>query len=111
MDNNITNKKNNTIRTPMYKCEICKRVYPTIEERNACEAKCIAAKKKAEAELAKQKLDKEKTTRKEEIEKKYKELTNLIKSYCKDYGSLYLNGNHFFDDDTTTLSKFLGWWL
>lgn len=102
MDKKITNN--------MYTCGVCGKAFETIEERNKCEAKCIDDRKKAEAALAKKKLEDEKSARKEEIDKKYKELNTLINNYIKDYGSLQLGEARYFDD-FPTLSKLLGGWF
>ena len=72
----------------VYHCAICGKPYDTVDERVACETKCLAARKKAQAELEKKKLEEKKNTRKAEIEKKYKELATLVNDYCKDCGSL-----------------------
>lgn len=104
MDNKNTNN--------IYTCGVCGKTFETIEERNTHEAKCIADRKKAEAALAKKKLDDEKDARKAEIEKKYNELRTLMKQYCKDYGSLQLGDYRYFEDDNfPNLSKLLGWWF
>ena len=93
----------------VYHCAICGKSYDTVDERVACETKCLAERKKAQAELEKKKLEEKKTTRKEEIEKKYKELSTLVKNYINDYGSLQLGESHYLDD-FPALSKLLGWW-
>lgn len=95
-----------------YNCAICGKSYDTIDERVACETKCLADRKKAQAALEKKKLEEKKSTRKTEIEKKYKELTTLVRDYCHDYGSLQLGESHYFDDNNfPALSKLLGWWF
>ena len=94
----------------VYHCAICGKPYDTVDERVACETKCLAARKKAQAEIEKKRLEEEKTTRKAEIEKKFKELSNLVNDYCKDYGSLQLGESRYFEDNLPTLSKLLGWW-
>ena len=94
-----------------YRCAICGKAYDTIEERVSCETKCLAARKKAQAELEKKRLEEKKTTRKAEIEKKYKELATLVNDYCKDYGSLQLCESRCFEDSIPTLYKILGWWF
>lgn len=104
-DCNVT--KTNNVK---YRCAICGNSYDTIDERVDCETKCLAARKKAQAELEKKKLEEEKVTRKAEIEKKFKELSNLVNDYCKDYGSLQLGESRYFEDNLPTLSKLLGWW-
>ena len=95
----------------VYHCAICGKPYDTVDERVACETKCLAERKKAQAELEKKKLEEKKTTRKAEIEKKYKELATLVNDYCKDYGSLQLGESRYFEDDIPTLSKLIGWWF
>lgn len=95
----------------VYHCAICGKPYDTVDERVACETKCLAARKKAQAELEKKKLEEKKNTRKAEIEKKYKELATLVNDYCKDYGSLQLGESRYFEDDIPTLFKLLGWWF
>lgn len=89
----------------VYHCAICGKPYDTVDERVACETKCLAARKRAQAEIEKKKLEEKKNTRKAEIKKKYKELATLANDYCKEFGeSLY------FEDDIPTLSKLIGWW-
>ena len=95
----------------VYHCAICGKPYDTVDERVACETKCLAARKKAQAEIEKKKLEEKKNTRKAEIEKKYKELATLVNDYCKDYGSLQLGESRYFEDDIPTLSKLLEWWF
>ena len=101
---------NNNINTRKYSCAVCGKEYDSIEERNKCEAKCIADRKKAEAALAKKKLEDEKAARKAEIDKKYKELNVLIDNYIKDYGSIQIGEARYFDD-FPALSKLLGGWF
>ena len=95
----------------VYHCAICGKPYDTVDERVACETKCLAARKKAQAELEKKKLEEKKNTRKAEIEKKYKELATLVNDYCKDDGSLQLGESSYFEDYIPTLFKLLGWWF
>ena len=95
----------------VYHCAICGKSYDTVDERVACETKCLAARKKAQAEIEKKKLEEKKNTRKTEIEKKYKELATLVNDYCKDYGFLQLGESRYFEDDIPTLSKLIGWWF
>ena len=94
----------------VYHCAICGKPYDTVDERVACETKCLAARKKAQAEIEKKKLEEKKNTRKAEIEKKYKELSALVKNYINDYGSLQIGDTRYFEDNFPTLSKLLGWW-
>ena len=94
----------------VYHCAICGKPYDTVDERVACETKCLAARKKAQAEIEKKKLEEKKNTRKAEIENKYKELSALVKNYINDYGSLQIGDTRYFDDNMPTLSKLLGWW-
>lgn len=108
MDNNM--KKDTKVNNKVYACAICGKCYFTIEERNKCEAQCIADRKKTEAALAKKKLEDEKVARKTEIDKKYKELNILIDNYIKDYGSIQIGEARYFDD-FPALSKLLGGWF
>ena len=94
----------------VYHCAICGKPYDTVDERVACETKCLAERKKAQAEIEKKKLEEKKNTRKAEIEKKYKELSTLVENYINDYGSLQIGDTRYFDDNMPTLSKLLGWW-
>ena len=94
----------------VYHCAICGKSYDTVDERVACETKCLAARKKAQAEIEKKKLEEKKNTLKAEIEKKYKELATLVNDYCKACDSLQIGESSCFDDDYPTLSKLLGWW-
>ena len=106
----MMNKNSIETNKVQYHCAICGKAYDTIEERVSCETKCLASRKKAQEELKKKKLEEEKAARKDEIEKKYKELSALVNDYCKDYGSLQIGDTRYFDDNMPTLSKLLGWW-
>lgn len=102
----MMNKNSIETNKVQYHCAICGKAYDTIDERVSCETKCLASRKKAQAEIEKKKLEEKKNTRKAEIEKKYKELATLVNDYCKEFGeSLY------FEDDIPTLSKLIGWWF
>lgn len=103
---------NTKFNNNVYTCGVCGQTFEKIEDRNIHEAKCLADRKKAEEAFAKKKLEDEKTARKTEIEKKYKELEGLVRKYCKDYGSLQLGETHYFNNDNyLTLPKLLGWWF
>lgn len=102
-DKNLSDK-------PLYHCGVCGKSYKTVGERVACETKCIAERKKAKEKLEKEMKDRKKAASKAEIEKKYKELVELINDYCKDYGSIQLGESHYFDD-FPALSKLLGGWF
>ena len=109
---NYSDYKTDEVSNKMvYHCAICGKPYDTVDERVACETKCLAARKKAQAELEKKKLEEKKNTRKAEIEKKYKELATLVNDYCKDDGSLQFCESLYFEDGIPTLSKLLGWWF
>ena len=97
----------------VYHCAICGNPYDTVDERVACETKCLAARKKAQAEIEKKKLEEKKNTRKAEIEKKYKELVTLVNDYCKDVNDYCkeFGESRYFEDDIPTLSKLIGWWF
>ena len=99
---------------PIYVCGICGKAHRTIEDRMACESKCYEERKKAEEALKKQQLAKEQAKRKDEIETRYAELRQLIKSYCNDYGYLSLHNISFDDgrdEDFINGTNLLGWWF
>ena len=77
-------KSNNT-----YTCAICNKKHYSIEDRIACETKCLEERKKAEEVMKKHKLELEKKDRMNKIETMYEDLSNLISSYIEDYG--YIN--------------------
>ena len=94
-----------------YFCGICGKPHNTIQERNACETKCIKEKEQEEAALKRQMLDKEKQKRKDEIDIKCQEIEDLIHNYVKDYGAINLS-NSFSDTCFPYMSKFLrSWWF
>ena len=64
-------------------------------------------KKRAEEMARKAELEKQKAVRKKEIDKKTKELSELIKEFIKDYG-YYSNVNANTTDDTSSL---LSYWI
>lgn len=108
----MMNKNSTETNKVQYHCAICGNAYDTIDERVACETKCLAARKKTQEELKKKKLEEEKTTRKAEIDAKYKELATLVKDYCHDYGSLKIDDDPYLFDNYPTVSKLLGgWWF
>lgn len=78
---------NDKIKMKTYTCDVCGKTYDTVEERNACETKCLADRKKAEAKRKEEELRKVKETRKKEIEMAYDHYNELLKAYIKDYGS------------------------
>ena len=104
-------KNENNLNNNLYVCGLCGKSFKSLEERNKCEARCLAERKKAEEALAKKKLEDEKKTRKEEIDTKYNELRKLINCYCKDYGSIQLGDYRYFDDNFPSLSKLLSMWF
>ena len=70
----------------MYTCEICKKEHPTISERNACEAKCLAKQKAEEEQAKKQALADVKEARRKEIENEISSLNHKISEFVDDYG-------------------------
>lgn len=93
---------NDKINMKTYTCDVCGKIYDTVEERNACETKCLADRKKAEAKRKEEELRKIKETRKKEIEMAYDHYNELLKTYIKDYGSYsfvreFSNGDWTYD--------------
>lgn len=98
--------------TASYRCGVCGKSFETLEGRNACEAKCLKDRAKAEEALKKQKLEEEKIKSKNEIEAKYKELTAMVREHLNKFGSLQIGERNLFDDDAfPTISKILNWRL
>ena len=71
----------------MYKCEICGKEYENIEDRVACETKCLHDRKVAEEKRKKMKLEQEKETRKKEVQMAWGHYSDLLKAFIEDYGS------------------------
>ena len=88
---------NDKIKMKTYMCDVCGKTYETVEERNACETKCLAERAKAEAKRKEEELRKEKETRKKEIEDALDHYNALLKAYIKDYGSY--SATRLYNDD------------
>ena len=71
----------------VYRCAICGKSYDTIEERNKCEAKCLADRAAAERKRKEEELRKTKETRKKEVDMAWDHYNELRNEYLKDYGS------------------------
>lgn len=71
----------------MYKCGICGREYENIEDRIACETKCLHDRKVAEEKRKKMKLEQEKETRRKEVQMAWDHYSDLLKAFIEDYGS------------------------
>lgn len=84
-----------------YECGICNKLYNTIEERMACESKCVAERKAAEEEKRKAELAEMQKARKEEVDLAYRDYLELRSAYLKDYGhytySFITNDKHDSD--------------
>ena len=81
----------------MYKCEICNNTYENLEERIACETKCLADRKIAEEKRKKAELEEKKEARKAEVAEAQKKYLELLEAYVEDYGmfSLEMSGGIF----------------
>lgn len=71
----------------MYKCGICGKEYENIEDRIACETKCLHDRKVAEEKRKKMKLEQEKETRRKEVQMAWDHYSDLLKAFIEDYGS------------------------
>lgn len=81
-----------------YRCAICGKSYDTIEERSACETKCLSDRAEAERKRKEEELRKTKENRKKELDMAWDHYNELLKAYIKDYGSYsavreYSNGD------------------
>lgn len=70
-----------------YSCPYCKTEYTEPSDLARCILSCEEKKRAEEEERKKAKLAAEKEKRRTEIEAKEKELSKLIASYIKDYGT------------------------
>lgn len=108
--NEFMNELKKDSPNPTYSCGICGKIHTSIEQRMECEQKCLAERKKAEAALAKQKLDEEKAKDRKEILDLYNTLEDKLSKYLKKYGN--------FDYVTTNAARlnqmfdtlFEKWW-
>lgn len=103
MTTNVNKKKS-------YSCAICGTEHESIEERHACETKCIKERRVSEELMKKKKLEEEKDSRKKEIDAIYAHLNEKIKDYVKDYGSIRLNQSVKYDSNFPTLSNLFNFW-
>ena len=78
----------------MYVCAICGKSYEHVEDRVACETKCLK-KRKAEEEQKKRNEAREKLTNSTKaIEKKLTEVDEMIKQHLNEFESLELTRNY-----------------
>lgn len=71
----------------VYRCAICGKSYDTIEERSACETKCLSDRAEAERKRKEEELRKTKENRKKEVDMAWDHYNELRNEYLKDYGS------------------------
>lgn len=77
---------------PMYYCAICGAMYKTVEERAACEAKCLEKKKAEDAKIKAEAKDKAKKEAEERIDneiklllEQYHKIVEMTKEYYDKY--------------------------
>ena len=97
--------ENKIYNKPMYKCGICDTVYNSIQERAACEIKCLKKQEQEAKAAAEAKIKAEKDTRSAEVTKALENAYTLLAKYIKDYGSYSYNGN-LKELDMNTLDYF-----
>lgn len=69
-----------------YTCAICGHEYDHLEDRNACETKCLRERKEAEEKRKQEALNKTRAARKKEVDEAYERYAELLSKYVQDYG-------------------------
>lgn len=70
----------------VYRCAICNKGHDTIEERIACETKCLKERNEAEEKREQIILEREKNVRMQEIRETYDRYLYMLEEYVCDYG-------------------------
>lgn len=78
----------------MYVCAICGQSYEHVEERIACETKCLKKRKAAEEQKKRDEAREKRTTSTKAIEKKLTEVDEMIKQHIEEFESLELTRNY-----------------
>lgn len=93
----------------IYKCALCGKEYQTIQERNACETKCLAWQKEEEKKAAEAKRKAERDKDEKEITMAYENVVDLVQAFVKKYGHypFYNTVPKNLDAIPTSLLKYL----
>lgn len=69
-----------------YKCGICGKEHPSVQERMNCEMACVRKQQEEERKAAEAKKKEEQKIRKEEVDAALRNLHKLVSAYVEDYG-------------------------
>lgn len=78
----------------MYHCAICGESYETVEERAACESKCLIERKKADEEKKREEYEKNRKASEKEIYAALSFANEAIAKHVKEYKTLSLEKNY-----------------
>ena len=93
----------------MYHCAICGESYETVEERAACESKCLVERKKADEEKQREEYEKKRKASEHEIYETLSDANELIANHIKNYKKLSLNKSYPYLKYVFGSNSF--WWI
>lgn len=82
------------MESTMYTCAICGESYETVEERAACESKCLVERKKANEEKQREEYERKRKVSEDEIYTALSAANELIANHVKNYKELSLKKNY-----------------
>ena len=77
---------------PIYKCGICSKEYPSVQERMNCEMACVKKQQEEEKRAAAAKKAAEQKMRKTAVDEAIERAVKLQNDYVKDYGHYEYEG-------------------
>ena len=91
-----------------YTCAMCGKTYSHLEERIACETKCLKAFKETEAQRKADEIKAKCDASTKAIEEKLTEVNEMLEKHLREYESFHMKGNYYYL--RYIFSKAL-WWL
>lgn len=79
-----------------YVCAICGKSYKHIEDRIACETKCLNERKIAEAKKKESEFKTKRTNSEKEIEKRLDEVNKMVEEHLNEYGNISLTHSYYY---------------
>lgn len=101
-------RKNTTEPEKLY-CAICGHGYEEVEDRAACEAKCIKERQEAEEKRKQFEYDEAKNTSEEEIWDALSSVNKMIAEHLNTFGTLSLKSNYPYLK--YVFKNNVGWWF
>lgn len=80
----------------MYVCALCGKEYETVEERIACETKCLAEFKAAELQKKLEEEKENKLASNKAIEEELDKIDQMVKEHLRKYENLKLSRNYYY---------------